>query len=316
MALPTNTYTTYDTVGIKEDVANRIWNVDPDERPFASRIGKGKAIQTIHQWQTDVLDTPSDTNAHLEGDDFSGSEITPTVMLNNVCQILKKEFVISGTDEVVAKYGRGRETAYQKVLKKKALMNDAEMSMFANTAKNTGDENTARTLAGVPTWLTTNVSYNTSDGANPTGDGSDARTDGTQRAFTESELKDVLASIWDNSGMAPDCMFVGSFNKQAASAFTGSTTRFERSETKRLTTAIEIYEYDFGSISIIPARHIRSRDAFICSSSMWEIAQLRPLFEKPIAATGDSTKTSIIMEITMASRNEKASGLVTDLTSS
>ena len=41
------------------------------------------------------------------------------------------------------------------------------------------------------TWIATNQSVG-SGGAAPTGDGSDSRTNGTQRAFAESQLKAVI----------------------------------------------------------------------------------------------------------------------------
>lgn len=315
MALPTNTFSTYDSEGAKESVVDQIFNVDPQDRPFLSKIAKTKASQKLHEWQTDSLDTPSDSNAHLEGDDHSGTAITATVPLNNYCQIQKKEFTISGTDLATKKYGRGNETTYQKTLKKIALLNDVEKSLLANNAKVAGNESTARKLAGVPTWLTSNTSLGGS-GANATGDGTDARTDGTQRAFTEAQLKTVLASIWDNSGKKPDMMLVGSFNRQAASAFTGSSTRFDRGEDGKVTTHIDVFEYDFGSIRFEASRHVRSRDALILATDMWGYAQLRPMFEKPIAVSGDSEKTSIIIEGTLEARNEKANGGVFDLTTS
>lgn len=315
MATPTNTFSTYDSVGAKESVADKIWNVDPYDRPFLSKMAKTKTTQKLHEWQTDVLDTPADNNFALEGDDHSGAAITPTVSLNNFCQIQRKDFVISGSDLATAKYGRGNETAYQKTLKKLALMNDVEKSMFANVAKAAGSESVGRRMAGMPTWLTTNTSVGTG-GADATGDGSDTRTNGTQRAFTETLLKGVLAGIYDNSGKKPDCMMAGSFNRQAASAFTGSSTRFDRGEDGKVTAHIDVYEYDFGSIRMEASRHIRPRDAFICTSDMWEYAQFRPMFEQEIPQTGDSQKTMILTEGTLVCRNEKANGLIADLTTS
>jgi hypothetical protein len=42
----------------------------------------------------------------------------------------------------------------------------------------------------------------------------------------------------------------------------------------------------------------------------------RRMVSVPIAQTGDSVKRMILSEYTLESRNEKASGLVTDLTTS
>lgn len=316
MAQPANSFDTYDNVGIREDLYDRIYNVDPDEVPFLSAMPKVKASNTFHEWQTDGLDSPSATNYHIEGDDTVAQAITPTVRLGNYTQIFKKSVTIPGTVEATTRAGRGRELAYQKMLKAKAMKTDMEMSIFANNARVAGGSSTARELAGVPAWLTTNVSAN--GGGEPTGDGTDARTDGTPRAFTDTLLDAVLKSIWDNSGLKPDCVYLGSFNKQAASGFNGATARDLNIDAagKKLVTTIDIYEYDFGSVRFEPNRHVRARDAIIVRNDMWAWAELRPMFDEPLAKTGDSSKIHMIAEATLVCRNEAASGIVADLTSS
>lgn len=316
MAQPANAFSTNDAVGIREDLYDKIYNVDPDETPFLSAMPKVKASNVYHEWQTDQLDAPSATNAHIEGDDTVAGAITPTVRLGNYTQIFKKSVAIPGTLEATTRAGRGREIAYQKMLKAKAMKTDMEMSVFANNARNAGNDSTARELAGVPAWLTSNVSAN--GGGEPTGDGTDARTDGTPRALTDTLFDAVLKQIWDNSGLRPDCVYLGSFNKQAASGFNGATARDINvdASSKKLTTAIDIYEYDFGSVRFEPNRHVRARDAIIVNNSMWAWAELRPMFDEELAKTGDSKKMHIVAEATLVCRNEKASGIVADLTSS
>ena len=313
MAQPTNTYDTTDTVGIREDLINNIFNVDPDEVPALSAMPKTSATATKHEWQTDGLDTPSATNAHIEGDDTTAQAITPTVRLDNQCQIFKKSFTITGTMEATDRAGREKEHTYQAMLKSKAIKTDMESSLFANNAKVVRNSTTPGELAGIPTWLTTNVD---GAGADPTGDGSDARTDGTQRAFTATLLDGVLKSVWDNSGLEPDCVYMGSHNKQVASGFTNSRNLDIKAETKRLVTTIDVYDYDFGVVRFEPNRHVRARDAIVMRSDMWAWAELRPLREEELAKTGDSQKYHMIAEATMECRNEKANGGVFDLTTS
>lgn len=315
MAQPTNTFDSYDSVGNREDLFDKIFNVDPDEVPFLSKMGKVKADSVLHEWQTDGLDSPSATNAHIEGDDTTAEAVTPTVRLGNRTQIFKKSVTIPGTLEAIKRAGRGKEMAYQLMLKGKAMKTDMESSAFANNAAVTGNSTTARELAGAPTWLTSNTSAG-AGGSDATGDGTDARTDGTQRTFTESTLKTVLASIYDNSGKRPDCIYLGSHNKQVMSGFTGGSTRFDKSEDKKLTTSVDVYEYDFGVVKAEPSRHVRSRDALVMCSEMWSWATLRPMKQEQLAKTGDSTKFHIISEATLVCRNEKASGGVFDLTTS
>ena len=315
MAQPTNTFDTNDAIGIREDLFNKIYNVDPDETPFLSSISKLSASNTFHEWQTDALGAPSATNAHIEGDNTTAVAVTPTVRLGNYTQIFKKSNLLTGTMEATSRAGRGKEETYQSVMRGKEMKTDMESSIFANNARVAGNSTTARELAGGPTGLTSNTSGGTG-AADATGDGSDARTDGTQRAFTEGLLKTVVASIWDNSGQRPDCVFLGSFNKQAMSGFTGGATKFDKTEDKKLYASVDVYEYDFGTISVKPSRHVRSRDALVLCSDMWAWAQLRPMKLDKLAKTGDNTHYQIVAEATLVCRNEKASGGVFDLTTS
>jgi hypothetical protein len=314
MAQPANAFSTYDSVGIREDLYDKIYNVDPDEVPFISALPKVKASSVSHEWQTDGLDTPSSANAHIEGDDTIAGAITPTVRLRNTCQIFKKSVTIPGTLEATTRAGRGREIAYQKMLKAKAMKTDMEMSAFANQARVDGDDNTARRLAGVPAWLTTNTSFGGGAGADPVTIGATARTDGNQRAFTDVLLDEVLTAIWTNSGLSPDCVYLGAFNKAAASGFTASRNLDIDAASKKLVNTIEVYEYDFGSVAFKPNRHVRARDAVVVRNDMWSWAELRPMFDEELAKTGDSKKMHIVAEATLVCRNEAASGIVADLT--
>lgn len=312
MAQPVNAFATNDAVGIREDLSDIIYNVDPIETPFVSGIAKVKASQTLHEWQTERLDDATDDNAHPEGDDTAPSAITPTVRLSNRTQILKKSFVISGTLEATDRAGREAEAAHQKVKKAKEIRRDLEKIVTANRARVTGNDVLAPRMAGLGAWLATNTAAG-QGGADPTGDGSNARTDGTQRAFTETLLKDVLQDCWNNGG-DPDTIMVGSFNKQQFSSFTGGATKFDKTEDKKLTAAIDVYVSDFGELSVVPNRFQRARDVFVMQMDMWAVANLRSLFTEPLAKTGDSNKWHMVMECTLVSRNERASGAVFDVT--
>ncbi len=49
---------------------------------------------------------------------------------------------------------------------------------------------------------------------------------------------------------------------------------------------------------------------------MWAMGYLRPFFEEPLAKTGDADQHMIMTEWTLESRNEAASGVIADLTTS
>ena len=67
MAQPSNTFDSYDAVGIREDLSDIIYNISPEETIFLSKCGKTTARNTLTEWQTDSL-RASAANAHIEGD--------------------------------------------------------------------------------------------------------------------------------------------------------------------------------------------------------------------------------------------------------
>src|SRR5690242_12889212 len=103
-------YTSYDQVGAKEDVADVISNISPTKTPFQSGIGSEKVHNKVFDWQEDSLRAVIDNN-QAEGFDATFITVQPTVMRENVTQILAEAFEIAGTTDVISVYGRARESA-------------------------------------------------------------------------------------------------------------------------------------------------------------------------------------------------------------
>ena len=122
MAQPSNTFDSYDAVGIREDLSDIITNVSPEETPFFTKARKTTARNTLHEWQTDSL-RASAANAHIEGDATSAEARTATTRLGNYTQIFKNAVVVPDTDEGLNKAGRAAEIAYQtlKIAKEQKL---------------------------------------------------------------------------------------------------------------------------------------------------------------------------------------------------
>jgi hypothetical protein len=318
MATPANTTSTYDAIGNREDLSDIIYDISPTTTPFISGIAHGTAAATNHEWQTDSLATASDSNAVIEGEDATTTAATPTVRLGNITQISDKVPSVTRTQREVNSAGRGDEMDYQIMKMAKELKRDMEKTLLANKAKNVGSESVARELAGVESWLATNFDGGVGAVA-PTGDGTDANTPGTNRAFAESQLQGVLSSCFDEGG-EPDTIMVGSTIKQAMSGLvnggtSGAAQRIVDGNAKTVTTAIDIYVSDFGSLAVIPNRFQVQTSMLILDLSMWSMASITAFQETPLAKTGDSDRVQLLSEYTLEARNEKSSGIITALTS-
>jgi len=313
MAQPSNSFSSYDAVGNREDLSDVIYNVAPWETPLLSKMPSNKATGTLHEFTTDTLGAPAQ-NWVIEGDDATTDASAATVRLTNYCGISDKVARVTGTQEAVDKAGKnGTEMAYQLVKRGRELKTDIELSIFANNIKVAGNDTLAREVGGLESWIDTNSSAGSGGGDGSLG--ATARTDGTQRAFTESLLLDVHQLAWDNGG-DPSTLYVGSFNKRVASGFTGVATKFKDVDDKKIVASADIYVSDFGELQIVPSRHIRSRTAILIDHNMVAFSTLRNMETVNLAKTGDSERKQILCEWTLEMRNEKAHAIVADLTTS
>lgn len=314
MAIIANTFLTFSAIGNREDLADKIYNISPTDVPFTSMIGKSKCSSTFTEWQTDTLAAAA-ANAQLQGDDVAFAAVTPTTRVGNRTQISYKTLVISGTQEAVDKAGRNSEMVYQLNKRQKELKRDMEFVMLSNQAPVTGNSTTAPQLRPALSWYATNVSAG-SGAAN--GSASTARTDGTQRALTETLVQDAMQSAWLNGGN-PGYLLCGPKQRRVISGFTGGATKFDKTEDHVLHATIDVYVGDFGRVSVVADRFIRGgstaadREIHLVDPEYWSMATLRPIKTVDLAKTGDAEKGLVIGEWTLKCHNEAASALVADL---
>ena len=113
MAQPTNTFDSYDSVGTREDLQDKIYMVSPEKTPIVSAIRRFTATQRLHEWQRDSLAAPNADNAVIEGDIRTGSAMTPTQRVANTVQLFDTVAVVSSTQAKTKSAGRSSEMKYQ-----------------------------------------------------------------------------------------------------------------------------------------------------------------------------------------------------------
>jgi hypothetical protein len=321
MANPVGTFQTYQAVGNREDLSNMIHNISPTDTPFQSMAKKAKATNKLHEWQKDSLRAAA-ANAQVEGDTPSNTTVVPTTRLFNVTQISSYAFNISGTQQAVNPAGRADELAYQLVKYGKELKRDIEKNLTGNTAYAAGTSGTARVTGSLEAWISSNwttqgvsVGASASPGFSTTG--VVAATDNTVTAtVSEANVKAIIGQCWEDGGK-PDVIMVGKYNKQKLSAFSGlvgmTNNIFQKAGGQAtLIAAVDAYQSDFGALKIIPNRFSRDRTVSILDMEYWAVAYLRPFQSFPLAKVGDSDPRMILAEYALESREEAASGKVTD----
>ena len=316
MTIIANTFTSLDAKGIRESLANVISNIAPEETPFQSNVGSESVSNTFFEWQTDSL-AAVDVTPIIDGDDVGSYDVTtPTVRIGNYTQIRRRTMIIADNLGFQDLAGRNDEVAYQLAKRGKEIKRDMETIYTGNTIRFAGSATAGRTSAGLGAWISTNVDK-ASDGTNPTAvDGTDARNDGTPRAFTEPMLKNVMQLAY-TAGGNPSVLMVGPYNKTVVSTFAGIAAQRFQAPSDGPTTIIgaaDVYMSDFGSLTVVPNRFSRERDAWCLDPEYASVATLRPVQAVDLAKTGDAEKKMLICETGLKMSNEAAHGLIADLT--
>lgn len=312
MTMTLNTFASSSAIGNREDLTDVIYRISPTATPFMTAIAKGKAANTLHEWQTQDLAAASAANAVAEGADATTKSVTATVRLKNYTQISTKSVSVSGTQQAMNPAGRKDELAYQMSLMSLELRRDMESSLCQNSI----GASTTRKLKGLPNWCvdnyskasdTTLASYTAGTGAIGTD-----RTKGTTRAFTETQVKSVLQSCF-TAGGEPNMILLPPAAKQTFSTFSGNATRFDKSEDAKLFAAVDVYVSDFGEITAYPDRFMDTSDVFLIQSDKWAVSYLRPFATFDLATTGDAIQKQIVVEYTLEARAPKANGAIYDI---
>ena len=186
-------------------------------------------MSDLKEWLIDELADASTSNAHIDGDDFSGDAITGGERLGNYHQISKKQIVVTRRANTLRKAGRKSELAYQLAKAGKELKRDCEAILTgANQVAAAGNSSTAPTTADLTSWLKTNTDRGAT-GADPAlsnstyGIPDTAATDGTLRALSEATLLSTISSIYVEGG-DPGVIMVHPTIKQRISSYLFSTS--------------------------------------------------------------------------------------------
>lgn len=274
------------------DVLGFITNISPDATPFWSMIEKGKANAALHEWLTDTLAALSATGS-IEGDDVTGTVVTGRPRDTNYTQIFTRTPAVTGTNEVVGKYGGVKsEMAYQMEKAMRELKRNTEYAMFQNaTTGNAGNASTGRLMKPIIDYVLTANKIDPASGANG--------------LPVEQDLNTASQLAW-SAGGDPDVIFCSPYHKRDFSAMTvpSGTARNVDATTGRVDRGIDVYRSDFELMKIIPSRHVKITspgssglsDIFVLDSSTWRFDYLRNPQTIPLAKTGDHTRMLLLSE--------------------
>lgn len=308
--------TTYDLVGVREDVSDVISNIAPTKTPFQTSLTNEGVDNTYFQWQEDDLSAVG-ANAQIDGFTAQAPQVsalatpgtyvgsltaTATVLRSNYTQILSKTVRVSGTADRVRKYGRDKELAYQLAKRSAELKRDLEHAYvgLAQTAT-AGNASTARLLASVTSQIDNSVRVN----------------NGAPAALTETMILTANQNLYNAGSDASvimvkpaDSLLIANFAYRASGAernrdLGGSTT---------IVNTVDVYRSPFGTQRVVLNRFINTAHALIYDPEMWRKVTLRPWFRETLGKTGDNTAVMLVGEFSLKHRNFKGSSYINNLT--
>lgn len=323
MAVVANTFQSTSAKGNRETLSDVVSRITPEDTPIYSLIEKESFSGTHPEWETDSLAAPA-ANIQLEGDEYTFGPTTAAVRLGNYTQILRKDGIISGTQDATDNAGSVEQVKYQKVKKAVELRKDAEFSVVDTNASVAG---ATRESGSLNTWITSNASRGATgaNGGYNTGTGlTVAPTNGTQRAFTKDLLDTVMQSGYTN-GANFRHLVVSPYVKSVFVTFMSDTNvatfRYAATDGKNnsIIANADIYEGPFGKVMVHPNRVMAgsaglARNAFLIDTEFLKWGWFRPIKEdKDVAKTGDAKKFVILGEGALKPTNEAGLGVVADI---
>lgn len=284
---------TYAMATNREDLSDALEVLGVKETPLYSGLSKVSAMNTIHEWSTEDLDTVA-TNAAVEGFAYSYSAPTVPTRLANYTQIFNKQFQVTNTQEAMNPAGMKNSYSHAVEVKMKSILRDVESALINGTA-NSGATGTGRRLKGALAWITSNIDSGT----------------GTATVLTAANLNSLLKDIADAGGN-PDTILVSGTQKVKVSGLSSSNRRFV-DDSKKFTQAIDVYESDFGLLQVKYDRWVPTSTLMVMEMPKWRIAQLRPISKEDTARVADGVNGVIVGELTLESLAPSYNGKMTRL---
>ena len=318
--MPTNTLITPSVVKVKEDVIDQIYNFNPSDAPLVSMLERQSVDNVYTEWQRDTYRTPDGTRAAIEGADATYAAQTEPTLLNNRTQIFQDTVSVSNTAERVKKYGRDSEAKRLKMKKMIELKRDQEAAYISAGATVTGTSATAAKTRGLYGFLTFDSFGATGVSPDPTTN--TAPVNGTDRALTETMLKDGIQSCYENGGDG-SIVLCSPAHKVKISSFGANVQRTNEVGSKQaavVNVAFDFYRNDFGVSKIVPNRVqatavVGLNDTiYIIDADKLANGVLRPFESEQMATVGDAKNWQVRTESMLVVRDEKPLYAIRDIT--
>lgn len=283
-------------VGLEQDWASYITNVEMRETPFLDWLGVGsRPVNPLFQYQVEAYRAPRE-NRHVDGQPWKepASAGEGRAKLISLIQWFENGISISKlTQDVSSDPAITDQLAHEIPKALKEMATDMEVAFLEDYDHLEDNKTTGYRTRGVGSWLSTTAqSLYPVPTAYLLPAGSTVATTSANR--TENELRTILQNIWEESKSSEDIdAFAGSDVIKYLSDFqyrlpsTGATPTSQSTFTrtlkdKTLNRSVRRYEGDFQNVSFIPepwlvklsatgTPNIQKGRAYLLHRSKWEV---------------------------------------------
>ena len=220
------------------------------------------------------------------------TDATKTVIVKpyNYTQIIKDWCFVTGTMEVVDRYGYASERAYQEEKVLRQLTIQMERNLIYGVRSYEAGPPRKSTMGGL-------FEYVYLDGV---AGGWDTVQNLNGAALDEATLVAWLRRLWEQGNGGYGVIMVNGFNKSRISSFAAPRIRTVQSE-RKAGSMIDLYECDFGTFEIMKNRYLRPGDVVMVTKDEIGIGPLvgRQFSSRELPHTSDGTWYEILGEYTM-----------------
>lgn len=313
-----NTYVTPSNSLIKEDVADKIWNISPQKTPVSSHIGTTPIQSRTPVWHQDKYRAPKADNKSEPGFKATATAQTAPTKLGNYAQIMSDTISVDDAMENSAIYGNFNKLAYLAAKKAVELKRDVEATVISSQASIAPADGTAGQSAGFGSIIKSNIDK-ASGGSVPgyqNNGTTTARTKGTTRTVTEQMFTDVLSKRYVATGEDTDslnCYVSMPMKQKLVSVLTGRNIDRVSGDGKVVNGTVDIYTSPAGQIKILPHYMQADEQILIVDSQKASVGVFRNFQTKDLAKTGDATDRLILSECALIVNDEEAHAAIYDV---
>ena len=291
---------TYQSTAQKLDVKDQILVLSPQDTHVSQGMRRTKATGVTHEWLTIVLNTASAQGlAANEGDSFTyaSADMAAETRRQNRVQTFVRTWKVAAITNNAQVYGRTNDFAFRKLLAMKAWKIGVEVDLLDNSASAAG-------ASGAGNWRIMN-GLRAQDGLSAT-----AATSGSA-PVDEENINSLLQLMFEQEAAA-DKLVCAPYVKRQISRLVGvgaGVPLVVENGSKILSNVVDIYESDFGRVTIIPSLRLSIDSEVIAYKNEYcALASLREPFARATPNDGDFESGAIVGDLTFEYLNVNGLG--------